>query len=353
MAYAFPTNGDFDSWVSSSKPRTVKQYVDWITDFANYCRHEGLNIYDGQSVKSFLVFRHETPKVAKRSNRRQKVVIGEDIKQKTGELYSILSAIKHYFSMFNLRNATESHPTIINMLVIWSKDDVAVLKSPIFEGDEIEMFCAYADNSSWNIVCKVVVLIYIACAGRIGELNNILWEDIRQVQHESQQCWMFKYMKEKQTGTPEEVESMLGDEISNLAFNLYTDYFKPEERNGRLFRYLRWDSVSNILRATEKVIGKNKIAEVPRTVAWWNDLPKADLYTVHSFRRTAASKMAENGATILEIMLAGGWKSDKVARTYVEKSMRTKKRISNLLNLFAWQRSQSRIFISDKWKFNV
>lgn len=87
---------------------------------------------------------------------------------------------------------------------------------------------------------------------------------------------------------------------------------------------MRWDSVSNTLRATEKVIGKNKIAEVPRTVAWWNDLPKADLYTVHSFRRTAASKMAENGATILEIMLAGGWKSDKVARTYVEKSMRTK-----------------------------
>ena len=46
---------------------------------------------------------------------------------------------------------------------------------------------------------------------------------------------------------------------------------------------------------------------------------------MHSFRRTtAASKMAENGATILEIMLAGGWKSDKIARTYVEKSLRTK-----------------------------
>ena len=53
--------------------------------------------------------------------------------------------------------------------------------------------------------------------------------------------------------------------------------------------------------------------------------PKAELYIVHSFRRTtAASKMVENGATILEIMLGGGWKSDKIARTYVEKSLRTK-----------------------------
>ena len=28
MVYNFPTNSDFDSWVLSSKPRTVKQYVD-------------------------------------------------------------------------------------------------------------------------------------------------------------------------------------------------------------------------------------------------------------------------------------------------------------------------------------
>ena len=45
---------------------------------------------------------------------------------------------------------------------------------------------------------------------------------------------------------------------------------------------------------------------------------------LYSFCRTAASKMAENGATILEIILAGGWKSDKIAHTYVEKSLRTK-----------------------------
>ena len=56
----------------SSKPRTVKQYVDWISEFADYCHREGLNIHDGQSVKLFLVvYRHDTPKVAKRSNKRQ------------------------------------------------------------------------------------------------------------------------------------------------------------------------------------------------------------------------------------------------------------------------------------------
>ena len=71
------------------------------------------------------------------------------------------------------------------------------------------------------------------------------------------------------------------------------------------------------LHGTDKVVWRHRLEEVPRTIAWWNDLPNAELYTIHSFRRTAASKMAENGATILEIMLAGGWKSDKIARTYV------------------------------------
>jgi hypothetical protein len=69
MVYNFPTNADFDSWVLSPKPRTVKQYVDWISEYAEYCLKEGFNIHDGQSVKCFLVFRHETPKVAKRSNK--------------------------------------------------------------------------------------------------------------------------------------------------------------------------------------------------------------------------------------------------------------------------------------------
>ena len=48
--------------------------MDWISEFADYCHREGLNnIHDGQSVKLFLVvYRHDTPKVAKRSNERQR-----------------------------------------------------------------------------------------------------------------------------------------------------------------------------------------------------------------------------------------------------------------------------------------
>ena len=49
-----------------------------------------------------------------------------------------------------------------------------------------------------------------------------------------------------------------------------------------------------------------------------------EIFTTHSYRRTAATRMTEKGATILGIQIAGGWKSEKIARRYVENSSKTK-----------------------------
>ena len=71
-------------------------------------------------------------------------------------------------------------------------------------------------------ICKAVVLMYIACAGsRVGEFHDNLWEDVRQVNYDGQMICAFSYLKEKQDETPEKVDSMLGDEVSNMVFNLY------------------------------------------------------------------------------------------------------------------------------------
>lgn len=76
--------------------------------------------------------------------------------------------------------------------------------------------------------------------------------------------------------------------------------------------------------ATQTSVGKNVLAECPRIIARWNEREDWDSFTVHSYRRTAATRMAENGATILDIQIAGGWKSEKIARRYVENSNKTK-----------------------------
>ena len=104
---------------------------------------------------------------------------------------------------------------------MWSKDDRPTIKSPVFNDEEPEEFIAYADNSPVAMVYKASMLLYLACAGRKGELHEVQWESLSQITYEDRLCWKVKYTQEKQTGRPEESEAILGDPISNLAFQLY------------------------------------------------------------------------------------------------------------------------------------
>ena len=71
------------------------------------------------------------------------------------------------------------------------------------------------------MVYKATILLYLACAGRKGELSNVQWEDLSQITYEGKLCWKIKYVQEKQQGRPDTAEAILGDEISNMAFQLY------------------------------------------------------------------------------------------------------------------------------------
>ncbi len=53
---------------------------------------------------------------------------------------------------------------------------------------------------------------------------------------------------------PEQVESMLGDAVSNVAFDLYTGLLKYMFF-ADLVGYLRWDSLSESLKAQIKLLG--------------------------------------------------------------------------------------------------
>lgn len=110
------------------------------------------------------------------------------------------------------------------------------------------------------------------------------------------------------------------------------------------------------MQATQANVGENTIADCPRLIARWNEREDWETFTSHSFRRTTATRMAENGATILDIQIAGGWKSEKIARKYVESSNKTKVFIqiiilfiiTNITLLLAKNRHQDRTFFQCK-----
>jgi hypothetical protein len=66
---------------------------------------------------------------------------------------------------------------------------------------------------------------------------------------------------------------------------------------------------------------------MPRDIAQYLNLPDANLYTGHAFRRTSATLLADSGADITTLKRHGGWRSSNVAEGYIENSIDNKLKI--------------------------
>ena len=78
-------------------------------------------------------------------------------------------------------------------------------------------------------------------------------------------------------------------------------------------------------------IGKNTLAKVPMRVAKALGLPNPESYTGHTFRRTSATALAEEGASPHQLQAHGRWASVNVANRYVELSGRSANEAAQLL----------------------
>ena len=80
-------------------------------------------------------------------------------------------------------------------------------------------------------------------------------------------------------------------------------------------------------KCTNQPVGINKIGAMPSIIASFLNLVDANLYTAHSFRRTSATLLAESGGDITAIKKLGGWKSTSVAESYIDSSLKNKRKI--------------------------
>lgn len=94
-------------------------------------------------------------------------------------------------------------------------------------------------------------------------------------------------------------------------------------------------------RCIRQVVGKNTIANCPKRIATFLNLPNAEKYTGHGFRRTSVTILADSGADITTIKRHGGWKSTAVAEGYIQNSVNNKRKICNQLTNIIDQSSSS------------
>lgn len=80
---------------------------------------------------------------------------------------------------------------------------------------------------------------------------------------------------------------------------------------------------------TRQLIGINKVRETQKVIALYLNLDNPELFTGHSFRRSAATALSNLGANLMMVKQLGGWRSDTVESGYIENSMANRKAIFN------------------------
>ena len=108
-----------------------------------------------------------------------------------------------------------------------------------------------------------------------------------------------------------------------LMENSLGDRFGPETRVFNLFDP-RTNSFQN------RALGKNHVAGTAKAIAVACGLDPEN-YSGHSFRRSAASELANSGGSTLELQNAGNWDSSKIAQGYVAESRSAQQQTADLL----------------------
>lgn len=84
-------------------------------------------------------------------------------------------------------------------------------------------------------------------------------------------------------------------------------------------------------KCTTNPVGINTFSKIPCTVAQFLKLDQPKLYTGHCFRRSSATILSDSGADFAAIKRHGGWKSTRVAESYIEDSVQNKVNIAKQL----------------------
>jgi hypothetical protein len=120
-----------------------------------------------------------------------------------------------------------------------------------------------------------------------------------------------------------------------LMFCKYKQILEKKDKNltkGRL--WIRIDqNKDGDAKVTKQVRGKEWLSEVPKKVANWLNLPEADKYTGHCFRRTCAQWAADAGVTETQMQHHFGWKSSAMVMRYSRSSASLKQTMAANLDI--------------------
>jgi len=190
----------------------------------------------------------------------------------------------------------------------------------VLSEEQLGEFLATAPDNDEYLIMKVAASIAVCGCLREQELAFLDWSKV------VDEGLRFRVMitHAKNTGPAREVSKFITNLTMTSKLKLYCSKFPETERVQRFFR-----KIDRSGHGTRIVVGKNTLATYPRRIAEFLGLEDADKFTGHCFRRTGATLLARNGASVMQLQTAGGWQSATVAQRYVAESDNTRLQIAD------------------------
>ena len=183
---------------------------------------------------------------------------------------------------------------------------------------EISEFISNAYRSSSLFLQAAIAIVGIYGCMRKCELHGLKRSSISVSFEDGEEIIIGELFRRKDIGRPTSVKFAITDAFSVGLIRKFIQMHDDAIADGKatiespLFR-----KIDNNWNLSKCVIGVNTISKVPYMIAQFLKLPDPECYTGHSFRRTSACVLANEGGTLLEVQALGGWRSPTVAQHYI------------------------------------
>jgi integrase len=187
-------------------------------------------------------------------------------------------------------------------------------KARVLTKEQVEKFLVEAPDDYW-LLYKVITIFGIFGACRCDELLSLTVKDVEDVEN-----YIIVTLRNTKNLTTRRFT--ITDEVCSFQpCALYRKYAALRSRQaGQLRFFLTYRNGKCI----SLNVGQHTIGGVPKKIATYLGLQEPELYTGHSFRRSAATMVVDAGGDILTLKRAGGWKSSGIAEGYVDDSINKK-----------------------------
>jgi integrase len=193
-------------------------------------------------------------------------------------------------------------------------------KSQVLTGDQVLTFIKGAPDDIY-LLHKVVLVMGVFGGLRRDEMVKMFTGDIS----DKGNVLVVK-VPETKTATPKSFTIVEEEEIGALKLIRKYMALRPNQSKERRF-FLTYRNG----RCSTQPVGKNTIGGVPNIIAKYLKLENPQQYTGHCLRRTSSTLLIEAGASFETLKMHGKWKSNTVAQSYVEESISSKNRVSNMI----------------------